>query len=129
MPKRRILLVDDDDDDRYLIRDAFKSQSLDVEIDEAWNGDHALHMLASMQPLPALIVVDMNMPGMDGIETIQHLRRLQPSIPVVLLTTSLTGELASDAIELGANGCFNKPMQFEDTCSLATQLYRRFLQD
>lgn len=123
-----ILLVDDDNDDRYLLGEAFKSIDSNVQIIEVMSGACALGMIHSMQPLPSLIVVDMNMPGMSGIETIEQIRRLPSNIPIVLLTTSLTNEMVSDATQLGANGCFSKPIQFEDMCSLASQLCRRFLQ-
>lgn len=124
----KILLIDDDEDDRLLITEAFKSTNLDVQITEATSGTDALAMIELMRPLPSLIVVDMNMPGMAGTETIEKLRVILDKAPIVLLTTSLTGDLAIEAIELGANACFNKPMSFNDMCSLANQLHRRFLQ-
>nr|WP_295932201.1 response regulator [uncultured Dyadobacter sp.] len=128
LPLFKILLVDDDADDRYLISEAFELTGCNVQINEAESGIDALQILGAMQPLPSLVVVDMNMPGMGGIETIEQIRKLGPEIPVVLLTTSLTSELASNAISTGANGCFNKPIPFEDMCSLANQLCRRFIQ-
>ncbi|WP_138484573.1 response regulator [Dyadobacter bucti] len=125
----KILLIDDDDDDRFLIGEAFKLTGFDIQITEATTGNDGIEMIRSLKPLPSLIVVDMNMPGMGGIETIQQIRLLQSTVPVVLLTTSLTSQLANDAINQGANGSFNKPIQFEDMCSLAHQLCRRFLQN
>jgi CheY-like chemotaxis protein len=86
-------------------------------------------MIHPIQPQPSLIVVDMNMPGMGGIETIEQIRLIKPDVPLVLLTTSLTSDLANEALCMGADACFNKPAPFEAMCGLASQLCSRFFKD
>jgi CheY-like chemotaxis protein len=88
-----ILCVDDDDDDLFFIREIIESERHSLTIKEARNGWDALNHLQgglSEGRLPCLIIMDMNMPRMDGTQTIskikedEHLAR----IPIVVFTTS-----------------------------------------
>ena len=88
-----ILCVDDDDDDLFFIKEIIESERHSLTIREARNGLDALHYLQAGLAggqLPCLIIMDMNMPRMDGTQTItkikedEHLAR----IPIVVFTTS-----------------------------------------
>lgn len=93
MSNPAILLVDDDPDDLFLLTDAIKSIDPLCELVEAYDGDAALALLEELcnrQEVPDLIVLDINMPIMDGRELLAHLKSRKPfnDIPVVVYTTS-----------------------------------------
>lgn len=88
-----ILCVDDDEDDLFFIKEVIRSQGHSFEIEEARNGWEALNYLqegSKKNELPRLIIMDMNMPRMDGKETINKIRenKLLAKIPIVVFTTS-----------------------------------------
>jgi CheY-like chemotaxis protein len=88
-----ILCVDDDEDDLFFIREIIESQGHLFEIEEATNGQEALHYLeASLQKnlFPCLIIMDMNMPRMDGRQAITKIKQNEQlsRIPIVVFTTS-----------------------------------------
>jgi len=89
----KVLFVDDDADDLLLIHDILKDIHTDYIIEEAHNGREALEILQRNREagaLPCLIVLDINMPIMDGKETLVQIRRTEglKDIPVVVFTTS-----------------------------------------
>jgi CheY-like chemotaxis protein len=88
-----ILCVDDDDDDLFFIKEIIGSQGHSFEIIEARNGLDALNYLQDglkKSQMPCLIIMDMNMPRMDGKQTISKIKESQElsKIPVVVFTTS-----------------------------------------
>src|SRR5215212_7930745 len=90
---KTILCVDDDKDDLLMLREAITRSGANYHIVEAFDGQHALELLRQMQQqdnLPCLIVLDINMPRMDGKQTVIALQRDQElaAIPVVLFSTS-----------------------------------------
>lgn len=83
---------------------------------EAQDGADALAQLSSATPRPALIVLDVNMPNMGGIEFLQTLRGRGPALaipPVVMLTTEGEPRLMQEAKALGAKGWIVKPFRPE----------------
>lgn len=88
-----ILCVDDDEDDLYFIRDVITSQSFPLQIEEAKNGWEAMNFLEialANHSFPCLIIMDMNMPRMDGKQTINKIlaNEILAKIPIVIFTTS-----------------------------------------
>lgn len=88
-----ILLVDDDPDDVFLLSDAFKTVDPSCEIIEAYDGDAALLLIDNMyerKAIPDLIVLDINMPVLDGREVLRILKRSDryKDVPIVVYTTS-----------------------------------------
>jgi CheY-like chemotaxis protein len=88
-----ILCVDDDEDDLFFIKEVIRSQGYSFVIKEALNGWEALNFLEESlkkDELPCLIIMDMNMPKMDGRQAISKLKEHKQlaSIPVVVFTTS-----------------------------------------
>lgn len=71
-PMKRLLLVDDDDDMRTLVRDLLTESGFAV--DEAQSGLQALKLLHAMETPPCLVLLDMAMPGMSGLEVLSELR-------------------------------------------------------
>lgn len=129
--KHKILIVDDDVDDREIIRDAFQSTSEDQEYHFIENGDKLLEYLEaeSNDHLPSLILLDLNMPGKDGRETLKELKstvRYQ-CIPVLVFTTSSSVRDKKMAYELGANCFLTKPDTFNKLVELAKCINRLWL--
>ena len=88
MPGELILLVEDNDNNRLLVRDVLKASGYRVV--EASSAEDGLRMAASLQP--ALILMDIQLPGMNGIEALQRLRAdpATRAIPVIAVTASFS---------------------------------------
>ncbi|MBM3499066.1 MAG: response regulator [Armatimonadetes bacterium] len=108
-----ILVVDDEDDVREVFRRALTRRGYQVA--EFSNG--AAAVAAAEEQEFKLAFVDIAMPEMDGVEVVDHLRRVSPGTNVVMITAFLDGALAADeredrvekALSLGARGCLRKP--------------------
>jgi CheY-like chemotaxis protein len=115
-----ILLVEDDEVDVMNVRRAFERNNVSNPLYVAGNGLEALDMLRGKE-LPKerrLILLDLNMPKMNGIEFLQALRadpELQ-SLPVVVLTTSNDDQDKIDAYNLNVAGYLLKPVTFSNFC-------------
>lgn len=114
-----ILLVDDDADCRMLVRDAIEECKVSNLILEASNGHDALRVLgeraAAGLALPGLIYLDIEMPGLDGIETLRRIKG-DPKlhhIPVVMMTGVSDETQMRKAAEYGANSYTLKPASAE----------------
>lgn len=88
-----ILCVDDDEDDLLFIREAIAAQPHPFEIAEAQNGFEAIEILrkaVETEALPCLVIMDMNMPKMDGKQAVTRIREMPElaPVPIVLFTTS-----------------------------------------
>lgn len=88
--KHTILIIDDDPDDVEVMKEVFNGHNTDFSFVHAVNGNEGLHFLNSAFHLPSLIILDMNMPVLDGKETLKLLKKETKfhSIPVVMFTTS-----------------------------------------
>ena len=98
MEKKRILLVDDEDGIQMLYREEFEDEG--YLVDSAVNGDDALAKFR-LNP-PDLVVLDINMPGMNGIEVLRQMKEMRAKLPVILSSASQEykqdfGSWASDA--------------------------------
>jgi CheY-like chemotaxis protein len=92
-PKNVVLYADDDLDDLDLVQDAFALYTKDVEVITARDGSQALSYLSNLSPYdptPCLIILDVNMPVLNGKEVLVRLREMErfTEVPVVLFTTS-----------------------------------------
>ncbi|MEM7311969.1 MAG: response regulator [Planctomycetota bacterium] len=118
-----ILIADDDADDRMLIEDAFEESRLSNPLAFVEDGEQLLAYLRretpyeslSGQPMPGLIILDLNMPKMDGRTALSHLKadpELQ-RIPVIVLTTSQAEEDILKTYGLGVSSFISKPVTFD----------------
>ncbi len=113
----RVLMVDDDPGDVELTRAALDACKLDLDIDVTEDGESALAYLRGEAPFtdrrrPDVILLDLNMPRMDGRELLQHIRE-DPAlrdIPVIILTTSNADSDVAAAYANGANCYVSKPL-------------------
>jgi CheY-like chemotaxis protein len=104
---RRILLVDDSATMRGIVRKILTSSRFQLEISEAQEGFDALKQIRSRKF--DLVILDYNMPGLNGIETLSEIKREFPRIEVVMITSTLDGEVAKKASALGAAAFLRKP--------------------
>jgi CheY-like chemotaxis protein len=133
-----ILLVDDDEDCRQLIRDAIEQGKLDNPVYEVASGEEALAFLNRQgaygdAPRPGLIYLDIEMPGMDGQETLKAIRRNPcfADIAVVMMTGVTDDAQKIQAMANGANSYTNKPtdaLTFMHTVMQSTDYWLRIHQ-
>jgi DNA-binding NtrC family response regulator len=109
MSESTVLLVDDEEEFVEVLAERLETRGLTV--DTAGNGELALAKVGK-RPFDA-IVLDMAMPGMDGIETLQGLLQINPDLQVILLTGRATLGQAVDAMKLGALDFLEKPVDIE----------------
>ena len=118
-----ILMADDDAEDRMLAQEALKQARLSNDLHFVEDGEELMDYLRhrnsysdeSTSPRPGLILLDLNMPKMDGREALGEIRS-DPDlrlIPVVVLTTSKAEEDILRTYDLGASSFINKPVAFE----------------
>jgi diguanylate cyclase (GGDEF)-like protein len=109
-PKPRILIVDDISDNRTILTRRFQRRGFDVV--EADNGLTAIELI-DKEPFD-LILLDVMMPGIDGIETLKRIRnqRSASALPVIMVTAKSESANIVDALELGANDYVTKPVDF-----------------
>jgi DNA-binding NtrC family response regulator len=109
MAEAKVLIVDDEQE--YLDILSERMEGRDFEVDKAQNGLEALDKLN--RGTYDAIVLDMMMPGMDGLETLQRIREKHPGMQVILLTGHATVQKGVDAIKLGALDFLEKPAEIE----------------
>jgi two-component system response regulator len=117
-----IVIADDDEDDRVLARDALRQSAVAAVLRFVEDGGELLEYLRRERryappadaPAPSLVLLDLNMPRMNGIEALREIRG-DPGlrhIPVVVMTTSGLPEDVQRSYELGANSFITKPVTF-----------------
>jgi two-component system response regulator len=110
-----IYIADDDTDDVFFVERAIRQLDLDINLRHFINGRDLLRELESKHDeLPNVIVLDLNMPIMDGKETLRNIRKNGElrSLPVVILSTSTFGGEKEACLVSGANNYFVKPYSF-----------------
>ncbi|MCF2487824.1 response regulator [Dyadobacter sp. CY347] len=127
---KTIYLADDDQDDRFFMRQAIKAANASTEIIEVENGLELIKVMKKLPPQHAsLILMDMNMPKMNGLETIAAIRADADlsEVPVVMISTSSNTLLIEKAYQAGADRFITKPSTFEEFNQLGIQLTEQFL--
>jgi CheY-like chemotaxis protein len=125
----RILLVDDDSDDRTIITDALNHLKAENVISCAENGEAALKLLGELyekKALPSLIVLDLNMPKMNGRETLKNLKsdKRFMEIAVIIYSTSINPLEEKICMNLGAQQYITKPISYKESLVTAELLLR-----
>lgn len=121
MSADRVLVVDDERSVRRAVAQAL--ESLDVEVEEAVTGEEALEALGAAHI--SLVLLDLKMPGIGGMEVLRTLHREGNGVKVVVLTAHGTIESAVEAMKLGAVDFLEKPVPPEELCALAETALRR----
>lgn len=119
MHKNKVLfIVDDDEDDINLFVEAVNEIDKGMGCYKAKNGEDALARLDALDMLPDVIFLDLNMPKMNGRETLERLKASDryKNIPVVIYSTSNADQDKEDTKNLGASDYLVKPDSFTDLC-------------
>ena len=121
-----ILLAEDDADDRELIVDALTIVDNKLNLHTVPDGNSALTYLNKLpkENLPCLIVLDYNMPDLNGAEVLKHIcaDERYTRIPKVILSTSNASSYITECLKYGANQYFVKPTSFQELVNIAKQL-------
>ena len=110
-----VLIVDDEPDVEALFRQQFRRdlRAQRFEMDFAASASEALARVASaVEQPPILILSDINMPGMTGLEMLPKLKEMRPDVPIIMITAYGDPETRRKAMEGGATGLLTKPIDF-----------------
>jgi len=121
-----ILIVDDEPDIADLFRQRFRREVRQGQyvLHFADSGEEALCRLAEIRPELIVILSDINMPGMDGLELLRKVKGLRPELPVLMVTAYGDDERRHRADELGAAAFLTKPVDFDQLKQQLVQLMR-----
>ena len=124
---RTILIAEDDPDDRELLTDAFADAGFAGRLLFARDGRELLDMLDTLPPeegAPQLVLLDLNMPRLDGRAALRALRAREATrhLPVVVLTTSAAEADIHECYRAGANSYCTKPLGFSGLVTLARDI-------
>ncbi len=120
-----ILLIEDDTIEVIKFNRVISLLKLDHKVIEAHDGEKALSILEQTNVLPSLILLDLNMSRMNGIEFLNVLKKKEKlrCIPVVILTTSSNRKDISNCCKLGVAGYILKPLKYDDYVSAIETLF------
>ena len=132
MNNKIILLVEDNPDDRDLTMMALAKNNIANEVVVANDGEEALELLfgdgpnsfAARNMLPAIILLDLKLPKVDGQEVLRKIRTTERTrmLPVVILTSSCEEKDLIESYSLGCNGYVRKPVEFNAFVEATRQL-------
>lgn len=131
MNTRPILLVEDNPDDEALALRAFAKLNITNKVVVARDGVEALDYLfgtgvhaTANPPLPALVLLDLKLPRVDGLEVLQRIRSNEKTqiLPVVILTSSREEQDIVQGYNLGANSYVRKPVDYNEFVQAVSQL-------
>lgn len=125
-PKSLVLYADDDPEDIELVSEAFGHYSQNIELIAFRNGNEMLNYVRTLDPLqpaPCLFIIDINMPGINGKETLKRLRKIEEfsEVPAVLFSTST---LPADAVfaKVYNAGFVTKPLYSDQVHQILDQI-------
>ena len=137
-PAITILIADDDEDDRLMLRDALGEVRLEIDLRFVVDGVELLEYLGrrgayrapASAPRPGLILLDLNMPRMDGREALSKIKSAAAlrSIPIVVLTTSKDAQDVATSYGLGVNAFITKPVTYLGLVEVMKVLARFWLE-
>jgi CheY-like chemotaxis protein len=123
-----LLCIDDDPDDIEIFCEAMKQVDPSCVCAVANNGKHALDILRTLKP--DMVFLDVNMPVMNGKDTLQGIRANEKldSVPVCMLSTYINDDEAEVYRELGATECLIKPRSFSAFCQMLQRIFQKKIQ-
>lgn len=121
MHKARVLIVDDEEVFVEMLAQRLEARGL--EVDRAFDGEQALEKLKSKEL--NVVILDVLMPGKDGIEVLREIKKMKPLTEVIMLTGHATVQTAIDGMKLGAYDYLMKPTETKDLLEKIQGAYRR----
>lgn len=110
MEDKKVLIVDDQNGIRILLMEVFSSEGYNTF--QAPNGKIALEIVNNDKP--DLVLLDMKIPGMDGLEILKHIKEIDPDIKVIMMTAYGELDMIKEATDLGALMHFTKPFDIDE---------------
>lgn len=113
----KVLVVDDERDVEFLFRQKFRKELRRGEIDLAFafSGEEALKMLSEGDDTDLILVLsDINMPGMNGLELLRRIKSTPPAVPVCMMTAYGNDDFRKRAQDYGSDGYLTKPVDFDE---------------
>ena len=110
MEKKKLLIVDDQNGIRVLLVEVFKTEG--YETYQASNGKMAIDIVK--RESPDLVLLDMKIPGMDGLEILKHIKQYNPTLNVIMMTAYGELDMIKEATDLGALMHFTKPFDIDE---------------
>lgn len=104
----KLLIVDDEKDIVIYLSRQFTKRGYEVET--ALSGEEAIEKVKEFQP--KLMLLDVRMPGMGGVETLKQAKKIDPGLAVVMVTAVKEKDIAKEAMKLGAHDYVTKPIDF-----------------
>jgi CheY-like chemotaxis protein len=126
---RYILLVEDDEVDRMTVKRAIIKLKISNKLLTAENGEEALELLQDSEDLPWFILMDINMPRMNGLELLKIMKsdeRLK-IVPVIMLTTSSQDEDRYHSFQNSVAGYVIKPIEFDDFVEAIDRIHKYWI--
>jgi len=117
--KNRILIVEDDEEMRALLRDMIEEEGYKTA--SVSNGWEAFRKLAKESF--DLIITDIRMPGLTGLDILPGIKRLQPDAPIIVITAFGSEEVHRKALERGATAYLEKPIHFHKLRTLIHDMF------
>jgi DNA-binding NtrC family response regulator len=125
MKEFKVLMVDDEEDFVTTLAERMKMRDLDSEV--ALDGEQALQMVEG--DIPDVMVLDLKMPGIDGMEVLRRVRQAYPQVQVVILTGHGSEKDEAEAKRLGAFAYLQKPVEIERLVRTLKDAYKKKLED
>ncbi len=133
--KVTILMADDDPDDQILLKEALKENNIPNSVCFVENGEELIDFLhkrgkfEEVELLPGLILLDLNMPKMDGRQALKLLKAdpVLKKIPIVVLTTSRADSDILECYDLGVNSFISKPVNFAELVDITREISNYWL--
>src|SRR4030066_96037 len=116
----KILVVDDTATNQEILKRALEKGGFQVI--QAYDGIAALDMAEKERP--ALMILDIMMPKMDGIDVLKRVKIMDPNLPVVMMTAHGSEQIAVEAMKLGADDYLTKPFHPKDVTALADKMIK-----
>lgn len=120
---RRVLIVDDDDSVRQMLTAFFETTYGASKIVVEAVGDGAAAIDAVRRAMPALVILDIEMPGMDGVTAYRAIRDMYPRLPVIMLTGNESRRTAAELTALGVFSYMPKPVRLTYLEHIVTALF------
>lgn len=117
---KKLLIVDDQMGIRLLLDEVFRREGFATHL--AANGMEALQLVEDESP--DCILLDMKMPGIDGIEVLKRIKNGWPKIPVIMMTAYGEVEMTNDALKIGAVEYFTKPFDIYEVRDAVSAIFK-----
>jgi DNA-binding NtrC family response regulator len=125
MKEFKVLMVDDEED--FVKTLSERMQMRDLDSDVALDGEQALQRVED--DIPDVMVLDLKMPGIDGLEVLRRVKKAYPQIPVIILTGHGSEKDEAEARRLGAFDYLQKPVDIEKLVKVLRKAYKSRVED